>query len=92
MKAEAHLRHARSARHRGLHVHDPPRDLREPRAHLAAVGALGALYSLWAIAGAGREAIAWGAVLLATGLPVYAFTTRASSFGVDRVRRDERAA
>jgi APA family basic amino acid/polyamine antiporter len=39
---------------------------------LAAAGALGAAYSLWAVAGAGREAMLWGAVLLLAGLPVYA--------------------
>jgi len=45
---------------------------------LAVAGALGALYSLWAIAGAGKEAVAWGAALLVAGLPVYAMTTKAS--------------
>ncbi|HUL79841.1 MAG TPA: amino acid permease [Vicinamibacteria bacterium] len=44
---------------------------------LAVAGVLGALYSLWAIAGAGKEATAWGAVLLAAGLPVYALMKRA---------------
>jgi APA family basic amino acid/polyamine antiporter len=39
---------------------------------LAAAGALGAVYSLWAIAGAGKEATLWGAVLLFAALPVYA--------------------
>lgn len=43
---------------------------------LALAGALGALYSLWAIAGAGREATLWGAVLLAVALPVYAAMKR----------------
>ena len=43
---------------------------------LAVAGALGALYSLWAIAGAGREAMAWGAVLLLAALPVYALMKR----------------
>jgi APA family basic amino acid/polyamine antiporter len=43
---------------------------------LAAAGALGALYSLWAIAGAGREATAWGAVLLLAALPVYGLSRR----------------
>jgi basic amino acid/polyamine antiporter, APA family len=43
---------------------------------LAVAGALGALYSLWAIAGAGREATLWGAVLLAAALPVYAAMKR----------------
>ena len=41
-------------------------------AWLAALGALGALYSLWAIAGAGLEAVGWGAVLILAALPVYA--------------------
>ena len=39
---------------------------------LAVLGALGALYSLWAIAGAGREAMKWGAGLILAGLPAYA--------------------
>jgi APA family basic amino acid/polyamine antiporter len=43
---------------------------------LAVAGALGALYSLWAIAGAGREATLWGAALLAASLPIYAVTRR----------------
>jgi APA family basic amino acid/polyamine antiporter len=46
---------------------------------LAAAGALGALYSLWAIAGAGREATLWGSALLAAGLPVYALTRRSAA-------------
>jgi APA family basic amino acid/polyamine antiporter len=29
------------------------------------------LYSMWAIAGAGREAIYWGFLLMLVGLPVY---------------------
>lgn len=33
--------------------------------------ALAALFSAWAIYGAGREAILWGAVLLASGVPLY---------------------
>jgi len=44
---------------------------------LAVAGALGALYSLWAIVGAGKEATAWGAALLGAGLPVYALVRRA---------------
>jgi APA family basic amino acid/polyamine antiporter len=43
---------------------------------LAAAGALGASYSLWAIAGAGREATLWGVVLLVAALPVYALMKR----------------
>jgi len=38
---------------------------------LAIVAILAAFYSLWAIAGAGLEAIGWGAALLASGIPVY---------------------
>ena len=37
----------------------------------AAVALLGAGYSLWAIAGAGRTTILWGAVLILAALPVY---------------------
>jgi basic amino acid/polyamine antiporter, APA family len=39
---------------------------------------LAALFSVWAIYGAGREAVLWGAALLATGAPAY-FLTRGSS-------------
>ena len=38
---------------------------------LAIAGAIGALYAVWAIYGAGREAVAWGAGLLLAGVPVY---------------------
>ncbi len=38
---------------------------------LALAGALGALYSLWAIVGAGPRAAGWGFVLLALGAPMY---------------------
>jgi hypothetical protein len=34
------------------------------------------LYSLWAIAGAGKEATLWGAGLLVAALPVYALMKR----------------
>jgi APA family basic amino acid/polyamine antiporter len=43
---------------------------------LAGAGALGAAFSLWAIAGAGKEATGWGAVLLLAALPVYALMKR----------------
>lgn len=43
---------------------------------LAVAGVLGALYSLWAIAGAGKEATLWGAVLLLAALPVYVLMKR----------------
>ena len=38
---------------------------------LAALACVGAVYSLWTLYGAGKEAVGWGAVLLATGVPVY---------------------
>jgi APA family basic amino acid/polyamine antiporter len=46
---------------------------------LAAAGALGAGYSLWAIAGAGRSAVVWGAALILAALPVYALMRRAAA-------------
>ena len=38
---------------------------------LAAIASLGAIYSVWTLAGAGKEALKWGAVLLAIGGVVY---------------------
>ena len=38
---------------------------------LTGVTVLGTLYALWTMYGAGLEATGWGAVLLATGVPVY---------------------
>lgn len=43
---------------------------------LPVAAAIAAIYALWAIAGAGVEAISWGCVLLAAGLPVYAVARR----------------
>ena len=40
-------------------------------AWLAAAGAVGAAYSLWAIAGAGRDAVLWGTALILAAIPVY---------------------
>jgi APA family basic amino acid/polyamine antiporter len=40
-------------------------------APLAAMGIAATAYSLWAIVGAGQEAVLWGCVLLACGGPVY---------------------
>lgn len=40
------------------------------------VAALALLYSLYALAGAGMEALAWGAVLLLAGVPVYLWQQR----------------
>jgi APA family basic amino acid/polyamine antiporter len=55
---------------------------------LAAMGALGAGYSLWAIAGAGRGAVIWGAILILAGLPVHALMRRV---GAPRVEPPARA-
>ena len=44
---------------------------RRGTAGLAAVALAGIVYSLWAIAGAGTEALLWGLVLFAAGGPVY---------------------
>ena len=52
-------------------------------AWLAAAGALGASYSLWAIAGAGRGAVLWGTILILAGLPVYALMRRATARHVE---------
>jgi basic amino acid/polyamine antiporter, APA family len=38
---------------------------------LVVLGVVAALYSLWAIVGAGAEIIAWGAGLLLLGAPAY---------------------
>jgi APA family basic amino acid/polyamine antiporter len=45
---------------------------------LAIVGILATAYSLWAIVGAGAEAVLWGATLLALGVPFY-FLVRSKS-------------
>ena len=41
------------------------------RGSLLVVTILGTVYAIWTFYGAGLEATAWGAVLLATGIPVY---------------------
>jgi APA family basic amino acid/polyamine antiporter len=46
---------------------------------LAGLAAVAALYSLWAIVGAGRDAVLWGALLIVAALPVHALMrTRAA--------------
>jgi APA family basic amino acid/polyamine antiporter len=45
-------------------------------ARLAVAAALGTLYALWAIYGAGTEPIAWGVALLASGIPIYLAMSR----------------
>jgi APA family basic amino acid/polyamine antiporter len=57
--------------------------LREPRGgrralaplHLS-VAATAFLYAIWAVVGAGREAVGWGVLLLAGGTPVYGLMKR----------------
>lgn len=51
-------------------------EARRGTAGLAIVGVLATLYSLWTIVGAGLEAVLWGLVMLALGLPVYALMRR----------------
>ena len=43
---------------------------------LFVVGAVAAVYALWAISGAGAEAVGWGVVLLLAGLPAYFIAKR----------------
>lgn len=45
------------------------------------ISVLGFLYSVWAIAGAGQEAVYWGFLLLLAGLPVYAWIAATDSEG-----------
>jgi APA family basic amino acid/polyamine antiporter len=42
------------------------------------VALLALLYSIYALLGAGAEALAWGAVLLLAGLPVYMWMRRSA--------------
>jgi APA family basic amino acid/polyamine antiporter len=42
----------------------------------AVVAALAFVYALWAIGGAGQEAVYWGFLLLISGVPVYTIMTR----------------
>ena len=43
---------------------------------LAILAIVGAVYAIWTLFGAGMEATAWGAVLLASGVPVYLLMAR----------------
>ena len=45
---------------------------------LAVAGALGALYALWTLYGAGAEALLWGLVLLGAAVPVFYLMRRAA--------------
>jgi APA family basic amino acid/polyamine antiporter len=42
-----------------------------PRGAMTGVTILGVIYGVWTLYGSGLEATAWGAVLIATGIPVY---------------------
>jgi APA family basic amino acid/polyamine antiporter len=57
---------------------DAPPPPRRRGAGAIALGLLAFLYSLWAVAGAGRDAVYWGFIALLAGLPVYAFVRRRS--------------
>jgi APA family basic amino acid/polyamine antiporter len=46
---------------------------------LPVLGTAGAVYSAWAIWGSGREAMLWGAALLASGVPVYLLMRRGAA-------------
>jgi len=52
------------------------RAARKGSAALAIVGVMATAYSLWAIIGAGAEAVGWGAALLCLGVPLYFWFTR----------------
>jgi APA family basic amino acid/polyamine antiporter len=57
-----------------------PRGSRTPLPRgLAAAAVLAFAYSIWAIAGAGKDTIYWGFLLLIAGLPVHVFLVRRSS-------------
>ncbi len=43
------------------------------------LGSLAFLYSLWAVAGSGRDAVFWGFLLLLAGLPAYVWIVRGRS-------------
>jgi len=46
---------------------------------LVATALLGAIYSLWTLTGAGREAVLWSFALMLAGLPVYLYTRSVQS-------------
>ena len=52
-------------------LRDPARARIPPAKSALLLGAVGFLYSMWAIGGAGQEVIYWGFILLMGGVPVY---------------------
>jgi APA family basic amino acid/polyamine antiporter len=59
------------------------------RRGLPVITLVGTVYALWTLYGAGAEATAWGAVLLATGIPVYFIMRRAGSSPAQEARPAE---
>ena len=57
-----------------LKLRADPRLAAGPR--LLALAGIGAVFALWTLYGAGREAVLWGAALMASGAPVYALMRR----------------
>ena len=51
----------------------------ERLAGASVIAVLALAYSLWAIVGTGMRTILWGSVLLAAGLPIYAWQRRKGS-------------
>ena len=49
------------------------------RMGLAIAGVLGAVYALWALVGAGQQAVLWGFALLAVAVPVYYLMRRSNA-------------
>jgi basic amino acid/polyamine antiporter, APA family len=64
---------------RGAGGDGAPRAAIKVGAGMRAIAAVALLYSLFAIAGAGREVILWGLALLGLGLPVYLTIARRSN-------------
>jgi len=60
-----------SAAHILLIVRSPARFGGRGARRALVVSALAFAYSVWAVIGAGRDAILWGCVLLAMGAPIY---------------------
>ena len=50
-------------------------------AWLAVAGVVGTIYALWALVGAGQEAVLWGAGLLLAGVPVFYLMKRGAAAG-----------
>ncbi|HEY4367080.1 MAG TPA: amino acid permease [Steroidobacteraceae bacterium] len=50
---------------------------------LATAALLGSIYTLWAMVGAGREAVLWGFALMFAGLPIYWLTRRKSAVAIE---------